>query len=113
MAILYFLESGGYLFCYDAQTGKPIWEHDLENGFAASPSLAGDRLYLLAEDGVMTILKNDREFQEIAKCELGDKTMATPAFADGKIHIRGENHLYCIGRNLLSLSQISPSLSIK
>lgn len=94
---LYLLESGGYLFCYDAQTGKTIWEHDFENDYSASPSLVGDRIYLLAEDGVMTILKNDREFKEIAKCEIGEKTLATPAFSDGMIYIRGENSLFCIG----------------
>jgi outer membrane protein assembly factor BamB len=95
---LFLLESGGYLFCYDAQTGKTVWEHDLENGFTASPSLVGDRIYFLAEDGVMTIIKNDQEYKEIAKCELGDKTQASPAFINGKIYIRGEKNLYCIGK---------------
>ncbi len=95
---LYLLESGGYLICYDAKTGKTIWEHDLKNGFTASPSQVGDRIYLLAEDGVMTIINNGREFKEIAKCELGEKTQATPAFSDGAIYIRGENNLYCIGQ---------------
>jgi hypothetical protein len=33
----------------------------------------------------------------IAENELGETAGTTPAFADGRIYIRGENNLYCIG----------------
>lgn len=93
---LYILESGGYLLCYNTQTGETIWEHDLDNNFTASPSLANNQVYLLSEDGVMTIIENSRVYKEIATCKIDDKTKATPAFSNSKIYIRGENYLYCV-----------------
>ncbi len=74
-----------------------VWEKDLETYFRASPSIVGDRLYLMSEKGVMFIIKIGAEYQELAKCELGEKSYASPAFADGRIYIRGLENLYCIG----------------
>ena len=74
-----------------------VWEKDLETYFRASPSIVGDRLYLMSEKGVMFIVKIGTEYQELARCELGEKSYASPAFADGRMYIRGLENLYCIG----------------
>ena len=70
---------------------------ELREYFQASPSLVGDKLYLLSEEGVMFIIEASREYKEAAKFELGEKCFASPAFADGRIYIRGVKNLYCIG----------------
>ncbi len=88
---------GGQLTCYGAQDGKMVWEKDLDGSFFASPSLVGDRLYLLSEKGVMSILSAGPEFKELARAELGEPASASPAFAGGRIYIRGKSHLYAIG----------------
>ena len=38
-----------------------------------------------------------REFAEVGRCALGEPVSASPAFADGRIYLRGESQLYCIG----------------
>ena len=52
---------------------------------------------LLSEEGEMFIIEAGPEYKEAAKYELGEKCFASPAFADGRIYIRGEKNLYCIG----------------
>jgi len=94
--LLFLLESSGYLICYDAKTGKTVWEKDLRNEFMASPSVAGNNIYLLGEDGVMIIIKVGNEYKEISRCELGERCTASPAFQSGRIYIRSSKHLYCI-----------------
>ena len=74
-----------------------LWEQDLDTNFMASPSLVGNRIYMLSEKGVMFIAEVGAEYKEVTRCELGEKVQACPAFADGRIYIRGKNNLYCIG----------------
>jgi outer membrane protein assembly factor BamB len=53
---------------------------------------------VLSRKGVMIMGEaNNEEFKETGRCELGDKCGASPAFAPGRIYLRGKQHLYCIG----------------
>jgi outer membrane protein assembly factor BamB len=94
---VFILESIGLLGCYKHSDGTKVYEQDLRENFSASPSLVGDKLYLLTEEGVMFIIQVGPEYKELKKCELGEKCYATPAFIDGRIYIRGLENLYCIG----------------
>jgi len=94
--LVFLLETYGLLTCYDAKTGEKVWEEDTEETLMASPSLVGDKIYLMTEDGIMIIVEAGREFKEIARYELGESSTACPAFMDGRIYIRGKENLYCI-----------------
>ena len=94
---LYIQDGGGLLVCCNMADGSKVYDHDLRNNFMASPSIAGDKLYLLSEEGIMYIGQAGPEYQEVARCELGERCLASPAFVDGRIYIRGEQNLYCIG----------------
>jgi len=93
---VFMLGTEGLLSCHKTSDGARIWEHDLEEFCLASPSLVGTNLYVLSEKGLMFIIEAADEYKELAKCELGEQCHATPAFADGRIYIRGVEHLYCI-----------------
>ena len=95
--LVFQLASEGLLACYKNSDGTKLYEQDLRENFLASPSLVGDKLYLLTEKGVMLIIQAGPEYKELTKCELGEKCHASPAFMDGRIYIRGLEHLYCIG----------------
>ena len=109
------------LTCYEALTGRKLWEVELEEACEASPALADGRLYVLDTAGVMYVVQPGPQYREIARSRLGEKVAchASPAFADGRIYIRVEveaarqepsdedeeeeqdrveNYLYCIGK---------------
>lgn len=92
------LTSGGTLTCYDAKTGKLLWEKDFEQNCASSPSLAGGRVYVTTEKGVTFMVAAARELKELGKAELGEGCRTSFAFLDGRIIVRGEKHLFCIGK---------------
>jgi outer membrane protein assembly factor BamB len=94
---VYLLDSEGLITCYRVEDGKKAYEHDLREPFRASPSIVGDKLYLLSLKGVMHIAQVGPEYKELGKCELGEECFASPAFVDGRIYIRGVKNLYCIG----------------
>jgi outer membrane protein assembly factor BamB len=96
--MIFLLETEGFMTCCDAKDGETIWEKDLGKIFMASPSLVGDNVYLMAEDGTMIIIKADKKFKEIRRCELGENSIACPAFLNGRIYIRGKENLYCIAQ---------------
>jgi outer membrane protein assembly factor BamB len=97
--LLFMLTTEGLLTCHNVADGKASWEKDYRVYFKASPSLVGDKLYVLSEKGVMFIVQAEAaEYKELGKCELGEMCSASPAFADGRIYIRGAKNLYCIGQ---------------
>jgi len=87
----------GMLTAYAVADGAKRWEKELGVRVMASPSLVGDRVYLLDEAGVMHIAAVDGGFNEVGRAELGERAWACPAFADGRIYIRGLKHLVAIG----------------
>ena len=95
--LIFLITSSGMLTCYDAKIGKKQWEHDFEEDCKASPSLVGDKLVMITMKGTLVVLGAAREFQEISHSALGEKVFASPAFAKGRMIVRGAKHLICIG----------------
>ncbi|MEI6972112.1 MAG: PQQ-binding-like beta-propeller repeat protein [bacterium] len=98
--LIYFAHSSGMITCVDVKTGQTVWSKGLEAEFYASPGLAGDRIYLVARSGEVFILKAGRMYEEIGRAHLGEPSDCSPAFVDGRILLRGLNHLFCIGMKL-------------
>ena len=92
-----YLLSGGYLTCVDIDTKEVVWDTDVGGMVLASPSVVGNMIYIMVEDGKMLVLQNGDEYKEVAVSELGEHCYASPAFTDGRIFIRGEKNIYCIG----------------
>ena len=88
---------GGILTCYDAGDGKMVWEQELDTSFESSPTVVGERVYLMSTDGVMHIFAARRVYEELGRAELGEAASTCPAFQDGRIYIRGKENLYCMG----------------
>ncbi|MHC4468693.1 MAG: outer membrane protein assembly factor BamB family protein [Planctomycetota bacterium] len=91
------LTTQGLLGCYSIADGSEVYAHGIDNSFQASPTLIGDQIYLLAEDGMMSIISAGPEYNEIKQNPLGEKCYASPAFQDGRIYIRAKENLYAIG----------------
>jgi outer membrane protein assembly factor BamB len=90
------VSDSGVAHCFDAATGKLFWAERLGEHHASLVS-AGGLVYFLNDDGVMNVVKPGAEFSRIARNEIGEKSFASPAIADGQLFIRGDKHLFCIG----------------
>jgi len=47
--------------------------------------------------GVMNVVKSGKQFIQLAKNEIGEKSFASPAISQGHIFLRGDKHVFCIG----------------
>ncbi len=104
---VYLLSSSGVLTCYRIEDGKMLYSKELEEGFKASPSLVGDRIWLFCEKGKVILAQAGPEYKEVGCCTMGEEEiMASPAFVDGRVYVRGKKQLYCIGsKGLAPLAQ--------
>ena len=57
-----------------------------------------DHVIFGSEKGIITVVKPGKEYQQTARVELGEDLWASPVIADGHWFLRGEEHLFCIGK---------------
>ena len=95
--LLYMATEAGVLTVTDARSGVIVHRERLGGIFAASPVSAGGHLYFLNENGEMVVLTPGPKPRVVARNALGERTLASPAVVDGRILIRTDRHLFCIG----------------
>ncbi|MHC4205069.1 MAG: PQQ-binding-like beta-propeller repeat protein [Planctomycetota bacterium] len=91
----------GSLSCYEARTGKAVYEKQklgARNTITASPIAVDDRIYMQTEDGECYVVRPGPKFEILAVNKLDEVFCASPAVSAGKIFLRGRRHLYCIGK---------------
>ena len=91
------ISNAGMAFCYEAATGKVLWQEKLGRHHA-SPVLVGGLVYFINDDGQINVIKPGVKFERVAKYELGESCYASPALSDGQVFLRGFKHLFCFGR---------------
>lgn len=98
---LYLMTDAGLLTCLDAITGELQYEGGrvpVPATFTASPVAADGRLLLTSEDGDTFVIKAGPSHEVLRTNSVGEPVYASPAIARGRIYIRGERHLFAIGR---------------
>ena len=97
---LYFLSNNnGILSCYQAQDGKPNYvaqKLDGTRGFYASPTGAGDKVYLASQNGVTLVVKHSDTYEVLASNKLDDKFDASPVVIGDELFLKGHEYIYCI-----------------
>ena len=97
---LYLTTDRGILTCIDAKTGEVKYEGGripIPATFTASPVAFEGKLLMTSEDGDTFIVKAGPKHEILGTNSVGEPVYASPAIADGRIFIRGEKNLYCIG----------------
>jgi outer membrane protein assembly factor BamB len=96
----YFLvvADNGVASCFVAGTGERYWRERLPGGHSASIIAANGLAYFISDEGIVSVLKPGPEFKVIAQSEVGENVYASPAVYGDQFFIRGEEHLFCIGK---------------
>ncbi|HEV3117681.1 MAG TPA: PQQ-binding-like beta-propeller repeat protein [Gemmataceae bacterium] len=96
---LYYVKDDGFASCRVAATGEVVWKERLGSPVSASPILVDGKIYIVSETGTVYVVAAAPAFKLLAKNKVGDeeRIFASPAVADNRLYIRGDNTLYCIG----------------
>ena len=98
---LYVPQDRGSVTCYEARTGKTMYEKQklgARNTITSSPVSGDGKIYVQTEDGECYVVKPGPVFEILAVNKLDEIFCASPAVSAGKIFLRGRKHLYCIGK---------------
>jgi outer membrane protein assembly factor BamB len=98
---LFMVNDSGILISFDPATGNVIKQGRLKGAidkYFASPVGADGKVWLISQDGTVSVVEAKGEWEVLSVNALGDEVFATPAIADGRLYIRTQSMLYCFGR---------------
>jgi outer membrane protein assembly factor BamB len=95
--LLYMTNEVGVVTCADARTGERVWRHRLDGIFFASPVAADGKIYMVSETGETFVLRAGRTPEVLATNDLGERFLASPAIAGGRIFLRSDGTLFAVG----------------
>jgi outer membrane protein assembly factor BamB len=93
----YYAEDAGWAVCLEAASGKQVWRRRLSGKVQASPVVGAGKLYFAGVNGTVTVLRAGEKFALLARNDIGESIVASPALSQGRVFLRGEKHLFCIG----------------
>jgi outer membrane protein assembly factor BamB len=96
---LYRLHTPAVLKCFDIESGKELFARRLDGvSTASSPIATPNGLVYCASAGKSYIVRAGDKYDEVSVNELGENGSASPAVVDGKLIIKGNQHLFCVGK---------------
>ena len=94
---LWFVRNGGMVSTYEAATGRVILDRQRVGAlgqYAASPVAAGGNIFTASEAGIITVLEARDTLSVVARTDLGERIMATPALVGDTLYVRTEGHMW-------------------
>lgn len=99
--VYYMVKDGGIVTSLNPETGEVLKQGRAATSlgeYLASPVAGDGKIYLLSEEGKLTVLKAGGEWEVITVNDMGEESYATPAIKDGRIYVRTKSMLYCFGK---------------
>jgi outer membrane protein assembly factor BamB len=96
---VYLMTDKGLVTCLDARTGEVKYEGartPMPGSFTASPVAFDGKILLFSEDGDTHVIKAGPRHEVLRTNVLAEAIYASPALSQGRLFIRGAQHLYCI-----------------
>jgi outer membrane protein assembly factor BamB len=94
-------DNQGIFYCVDAKTGETVYQERMPrpDQVYASPVLAEGKIYYVGRSGKTHVVAASPEFKLLATNDLSDRSAfnSSPVVADGRLFIRSNKALYCIG----------------
>src|ERR1041384_5326746 len=95
---IYLANHNGLLRCFDFKTGAKMYEArlGLDSSCSASLVAADGKIYCPVEQGVVHVIKAGPTLEVLAKNEMGEPCLATPAISQGVLYFRTSASLIAV-----------------
>ena len=97
--LLYLVSDDGVMSCVEAGSGETVWQQRIGGAYSSSPTWANGRIYVQSEEGETLVIEPGREFHEVARSQVSERTFASYAVAGGAIYLRTESNLLRLQRS--------------
>lgn len=98
-AVIYMANGNGIVTAVDAESGQRVWQDRLGGIYSASPVGGDGKVYLFSETGETLVLEAGRELKVLARNDLGERVVSSPAVSGGRIFIRTDESLIAVGHS--------------
>jgi outer membrane protein assembly factor BamB len=95
--LIYMATDVGAITVVDASSGQRVSQQRAEGIFSASPVAGDGKIYFVSETGETIVMRSGRTPAVLARNDLGERAVASPAISNGHIFIRTDDHVFCIG----------------
>jgi len=95
--LIYMATDVGGVTVVDAKTGQRVSQQRVEGVFSASPVAADGKIYFVSETGETIVMQSGPSPTVLARNDLGERAIASPAISNGQIFIRTDDHIFCVG----------------
>ena len=95
---IYAVSAASVATCTDAASGTVLWRGRLAGQYYSSPVAAAGHVYFTDETGRTTVVAAAPAFEVVAQNDIGEPVVATLAPVDGDLYVRGQHHLFRVGR---------------
>lgn len=96
------IDMKGSATTYDAKSGNVLWSEKIPGAYTASPIESGGLIYINNEAGETLVIRPGPKYELVARNSLGDRAgelfRASIAPIDGRLYLRSNRALYCVGR---------------
>jgi outer membrane protein assembly factor BamB len=100
---VYLMSDAGILTCLNAKTGEVVYEGGrvpiATKFYGSSPVAFEGKILLTSDDGDTFVIKAGPKHEVLGTNTIGEPCRTSIAIADGKLFVRGERHLFCIGNS--------------
>jgi outer membrane protein assembly factor BamB len=93
------VKEGGISTVFETEHGTPLRSPSRignSGSYFASPIIGDGKIYLAGANGNVVVLKNNPDYELLARNDLGESIIATPAIAAGSLFIRTRTRLMCL-----------------
>lgn len=98
---LFAIDMKGNATTYEAASGKVLWSEKIPGAFSASPVESGGLIYLNTESGETLVIRPGPKLDLVARNSLGARAgelfRASITPLNGRLYLRSNRALYCIG----------------
>lgn len=98
--LVYAIQQSGFVDCYELETGKRAWQHDMLSLSWGSPLIADGKLYVRNGDEEVNVFQLGREKKLLAKNGgLPNVGCGSVVAANGVLYFAGKKHLYAVAES--------------
>lgn len=98
--LLYIADLSGFVYCFDAKTGKQHWKYDTFAAIWGSAFYVDGKVYIGDEDGDIAVLRagkgKDGETELLHEVNMGAAVYTTPVVKDGVMYVVSRNRLFAL-----------------
>lgn len=94
--LVYDSDLSGFLYCFDAKTGKLHWKYDTYSALWGSPYVVDGKVMLGTEDGDVHVFRHGPTLEKLGVNHMENSVYTTPVAANGVLYVTNRRALFAI-----------------